>query len=115
MDMPEMDGVEVIMGLQPAGVPVIAISGGDRTSKEAPLDNAHMLGAVETLSKLAQAAEPPLGDASGSSEGARSVEDLVTEMLRPMLRDWLDQNLPAIVERIVQKEIRRLVRQAEPD
>ncbi|MCH7930990.1 MAG: DUF2497 domain-containing protein [Proteobacteria bacterium] len=70
---------------------------------------------VEAFSKLAQAAEPALGDASGSSEGTQSVEDLVTEMLRPMLRDWLDRNLPAIVERIVQKEIRRLVRQAEPD
>ncbi len=70
---------------------------------------------VEAFSKLAQAAEPGLGDASRSSEGTQSVEDLVTEMLRPMLRDWLDRNLPAIVERIVQKEIRRLVRQAEPD
>ncbi len=70
---------------------------------------------VEAFSKLAQAAEPALGDASGNGEGTRSVEDLVAEMLRPMLRDWLDRNLPAIVERIVQKEIRRLVRQAEPE
>ena len=70
---------------------------------------------VEAFSKLAHAGEPALGDASGNGEGTRSVEDLVAEMLRPMLRDWLDRNLPAIVERIVQKEIRRLVRQAEPD
>ncbi len=42
---------------------------------------------VEAFSKLAQAAEPALGDASGNGEGTRSVEYLVAEMLRPMLRD----------------------------
>ena len=51
INMPEMDGVELIMAFQPTGVPVIAISGGGRMSKEVLLDNAEMLGAVETLSK----------------------------------------------------------------
>jgi cell pole-organizing protein PopZ len=44
-----------------------------------------------------------------------TIEDLVIELLRPMMREWLDQNLPIIVERIVQKEIRRLVRRADTD
>lgn len=37
-----------------------------------------------------------------------TVEDLVTEMLRPMMKEWLDNNLPQIVERIVEREVRKL-------
>jgi len=44
----------------------------------------------------------------------RSLEDLVVELMRPMLKDWLDQNLPPIVERIVQKEVERIARRV-PD
>lgn len=40
----------------------------------------------------------------------RTVEDLMKEMLRPMLKAWLDDNLPAMVERLVQAEIRRVTR-----
>lgn len=38
----------------------------------------------------------------------QTVEDLVVEALRPMLKDWLDQNLTGIVERLVEKEIKKL-------
>jgi cell pole-organizing protein PopZ len=41
---------------------------------------------------------------------ARTLEDLVREMLRPMLKAWLDDNLPAMVERIVRAEIERVSR-----
>jgi uncharacterized protein len=41
---------------------------------------------------------------------ARTLDDLVQEMLRPMLKDWLDTNLPAVVERLVQAEIERVSR-----
>ena len=30
-----------------------------------------------------------------------------------MLKDWLDENLPAIVDRLVQKEIQKIARRAE--
>lgn len=40
----------------------------------------------------------------------RTIEDLVQEMLRPMLKDWLDENLPAMVERLVRAEIERVSR-----
>jgi uncharacterized protein len=45
-----------------------------------------------------------------SSPTARSLEDLVREMLRPMLKNWLDDNLPTIVERLVRAEIERVAR-----
>ena len=41
---------------------------------------------------------------------ARTLEDLVKEMLRPMLKSWLDDNLPGMVERIVRAEIERVAR-----
>lgn len=41
---------------------------------------------------------------------ARTLEDLVKEMLRPMLKAWLDDNLPGLVERIVRAEIERVSR-----
>jgi cell pole-organizing protein PopZ len=44
------------------------------------------------------------------SNNARTLEDLVKEMLRPMLKSWLDDNLPGLVDRIVRAEIERVSR-----
>ncbi|WP_091715074.1 PopZ family protein [Methylobacterium phyllostachyos] len=44
------------------------------------------------------------------TQNARTLEDLVKEMLRPMLKSWLDDNLPAVVERLVRAEIERVSR-----
>jgi len=43
-------------------------------------------------------------------QNARTLEDLVREMLRPMLKSWLDDNLPGVVERMVRAEIERVSR-----
>ncbi len=43
-------------------------------------------------------------------QNARTLEDLVREMLRPMLKTWLDDNLPSMVERLVRAEIERVSR-----
>lgn len=43
-------------------------------------------------------------------QNARTLEDLVREMLRPMLKSWLDENLPGMVERLVRAEIERVAR-----
>jgi uncharacterized protein len=43
-------------------------------------------------------------------QNARTLEDLVREMLRPMLKAWLDDNLPGMVERLVRAEIERVAR-----
>jgi cell pole-organizing protein PopZ len=51
--------------------------------------------------------EMPLGHAD------RTLEDLVRELLRPILKTWLDDHLPSLVERLVQDEIARLVRDAQ--
>lgn len=43
-------------------------------------------------------------------QNARTLEDLVREMLRPLLKTWLDDNLPELVERLVRAEIERVSR-----
>lgn len=40
----------------------------------------------------------------------RTLDDIVSDMMRPMLREWLDENLPGIVERLVKAEIERVAR-----
>lgn len=49
----------------------------------------------------------PLGD------GGKTIEDIVMALLRPLLKEWLDQNLPPVVERIVQKEVERIARRVQ--
>ncbi len=44
------------------------------------------------------------------SANARTLEDLVKDMMRPMLKSWLDDNLPGLVERLVREEIERVSR-----
>jgi cell pole-organizing protein PopZ len=43
-------------------------------------------------------------------QNARTLEDLVKEMLQPLLKSWLDDNLPGLVERLVRAEIERVSR-----
>jgi cell pole-organizing protein PopZ len=47
--------------------------------------------------------------------GAKTIEEMVVELMKPLLKDWLDKNLPAAVDRLVQKEIERIARKAQPD
>ncbi len=48
--------------------------------------------------------------ASPPFRSGNTVEDLVIDMLRPMMKDWLDNNLPQIVERIVEREVQKLTK-----
>jgi uncharacterized protein len=41
---------------------------------------------------------------------AELADGMVRDMLRPMLKQWLDDNLPAVVERLVRDEIQRVAR-----
>jgi cell pole-organizing protein PopZ len=44
------------------------------------------------------------------TENARTLEDIVKDMLRPLLKQWLEDNLPGLVERLVRAEIERVSR-----
>ena len=58
----------------------------------------------EALAMLAEPGAKPQIVRSGET----SLEGMVREMLRPMLAEWLDQNLPGMVEKMVQAEIARI-------
>lgn len=76
---------------------------------EAPLvsDDARM-SMQDSLAALALLAEPGARPQIVRS-GETSLEGLTRELLRPALSEWLEQNLPAIVERLVAAEVARIV------
>jgi hypothetical protein len=45
--------------------------------------------------------------------GNQTLEQLVKDVLRPVLKQWLDDNLPEIVDRIVQEEVERIAKRAK--
>jgi len=47
------------------------------------------------------------------SGGARTLEEIVEDLLRPLLKGWLDQNLPPLVEKLVREEIERVARRGQ--
>jgi hypothetical protein len=70
---------------------------------------------TQALVRLARASSggekrpPPGADAGGGA----TLEQFVGELLTPLLREWLDRNLPEIVERVVEQEVKKLARRAE--
>ena len=58
----------------------------------------------DRFSALQQAATRP---ATTPTPG-NPLEEVVRDMLRPMLKQWLDENMPGLVEKIVEREIARI-------
>ncbi len=77
---------------------------------ESPAEDEAPLLAPETDQAVASAFEAL--SANLAARTAELAEGVAREMLRPMLKAWLDENLPAIVERLVSAEIERVVRAA---
>ena len=65
------------------------------------------------FAKLSQALQRTPEEESVADSSGRTVEQFIEDIARPMLKEWLDENLPAIVERLVQKEIQKISRRAE--
>ncbi len=81
-----------------APAPAGSFAGGDGRHLMSPQSDQAVHGAFSALAHTILA------------QNARTLEDLVAEMLQPMLKSWLDDNLPALVERLVQEEIQRVSR-----
>lgn len=60
--------------------------------------------------RAASAAFGALASSLASGSDGRTLEEIVSDMLRPMLKEWLDGHLPALVERLVAEEIERIAR-----
>jgi hypothetical protein len=82
----------------------------------APLQASAPPPAFDMAQLLSDQASHSVGSAFGQlahtvlSNNARTLEDLVKDMLKPMLKSWLDDNLPVMVERLVRAEIERVAR-----
>ncbi|MBV9585562.1 MAG: DUF2497 domain-containing protein, partial [Alphaproteobacteria bacterium] len=79
-------------------------AGGERLISDATATAFAQLAAIQRERRKAE--EFPMG------VQARTLEDLVRELLRPMLQGWLDQKLPEIIERLVKAELARALNEA---
>ena len=96
------------------------ITSAETAIAEGPVAEAVAMAAVEqaaseeaeptTFQRAAEPATAPpheAAEANAAAAGARTLEDIVCDLLRPMLQTWLDANLPALVERLARAEIAR--------
>ena len=115
----DFDSIEVVEP-EPELAPEMAPVPQPVAAASSPVSDLHALlsdhaadATAGTLSGLtgavSAARDMPLGYAH------QTLEDLVKSLLRPMLKEWLDKNLPALAERLVEKEIVKLVGRAEND
>ena len=107
----------------PAPVPAFRIPEPSRAPRQTAAQAAPM--PDPTLSEdIAEQLLAPAADAAVRANFARlggfalgtpgmTIEGMMRDMLRPMLKEWLDENLPAVVERMVEKEIARISRGTE--
>lgn len=68
---------------------------------------------LRALARTREEAEEPPGARMPLGDVGRTLEDVVRDELRPLLKAWLDRHLPPLVERLVHKEIRRIVRSTD--
>ena len=81
----------------------------ETASSDDPLVGTETVSSIsESLAALAMLAQPAAAPQIVRS-GETSLEGLVRDLLRPQLATWLDQNLPALVEKLVATEIARIV------
>jgi cell pole-organizing protein PopZ len=96
---------------EPAAAPKPAATAPDASI----LTDAARAAALTGFSKLTGTMNMDRGTTPHASSGGSSLEDIVRDMLTPMLRTWLDENLPPIIEKLVQKELDKLARKAMDD
>jgi len=95
---------------QPDPLSVSAVTDAERLVSAAAA--AASIAALSQIHQLGPTNEKRMSDIP-VGEGQRTIEDMVREMLRPLLKEWLDSNLPHLVERVVQEEVSRRVRDVQ--
>ncbi len=86
----------------------IPIPESNDAAEEDPSANDNRLLDQETDSAVAASFQQLTESLMG--QDARTLEEIVSEMMRPMLQGWLNDNLPSLVERLVREEIERVSR-----
>ena len=112
--MPEDDDLEDIDMIETTTIqedePAVSTK---KVETEALLSTGTASTTTGAFAKLSKAFRPTPVEESVADGAGRTVEQFIEDMARPMLKEWLDENMPAIVERLVQKEIQKIARRAE--
>ena len=109
--MPEPTMAPVTAAPQPmpqAAAPVAAIPAASQAYIDSLLSSEAATAAAAAFKKAHPMDTPIRTTPSNGFRNGNTVEDLVLEALRPMLKAWLDANLPTIVEKLVEREVRKL-------
>lgn len=85
----------------------------EMNSDDSLISSAAASAATSALAGLASAVSGQRSPATPMGDGGRTLEDIVRELLRPMLKDWLDANLGPLVQRIVEREVAKLVNRVD--
>jgi uncharacterized protein len=99
--MPSDDDQDEILELTEAAA--------DDEAEDVLLDDSKAQSLRHSFSALQTLSEPGVAPQIVRS-GETSLEGLTRDLLRPMLKDWLDNNLPPIVEAMVEREITRITK-----
>ena len=99
----EDDALELTDEFEPEPVDEIALVD-EILEGEGLVSAATMDAGASAFAQLAGASDPNL--MLGRAD--RTLEALVREVMRPLLSTWLEANLPDVVERLVQAEIRKM-------
>jgi uncharacterized protein len=98
LDAPELGERETVAAL-PAAAPIAATDVSPQRTIVSPVAAEASRSAMASLAHML--VKPDV-------VGSDTLEGLVREMLKPLLSAWLDENLPAVVERIVAQEVARI-------
>jgi cell pole-organizing protein PopZ len=71
--------------------------------------------AEATMDAFSRLAENVVMSRRPADLGAVTLEDIVKDLLRPMLRQWVNDNVPRLVEALVEKELEKLARRARDE
>ena len=89
---------------EPTGTSLTAVPA---QSEDRLVSEVTSLAAAAAFARLASA---PRTHRETPMVGDKPLDEIVQELLQPLLQTWLDENLPQIVERLVQAEIDRIGR-----
>jgi len=64
---------------------------------------------TDSLSKIL-ASNVAIETEKSNPAGKVTLEEMTRDLMKPLIKTWLDQNLPAIIEKAVQKEVEKLSR-----
>lgn len=123
-----LDLTDKVTPAAPATAPAAAAPAPAPAQQEPPKTEKPMTAAAETSademlsSQAAEAATSALSKLLATNVavekdepsrlGKVTLEDMTKELMKPLIKTWLDQNLPGLVEKIVQRELDKLSKRA---